>query len=731
MGPNFTECGIRYMSTPALIEQYNYSGRVRLVEANQSVQITYEGCLELCGKGNEYYTWPVISATLTTWILPILGTLLQAPFESNAFWRTLKACNRWIGSPISSLAAILWDIGISGKCALFVDMSVPYDDTPDQYSEFASMRDSFYILMNLNQYKMKPVISMTREAEGLLRIALFSSELRLVGTHKTLSQKRLKLAHDLRSNRRKGVVPIFLSTLWFILALGISIEAGRYPPQLAKSSVNLFPAFGDLGSNLQAHNLAMGLFISWLPILILCSILDRNPVASDDIQRKLNKLVDLVCNSLLDQSIQAEYIASFADSPHAQQMAYWVEKIATKAEYVKGEYFRGFAGQARTRFHYGAAYAILIDIEKAYIAERGRDWLGDAKDARAALVLGQIDQGCTWFDGRQLWTVLASILLVGGTSVGGFVLSFNTPTVGLGCRTGGYLIFFIIALVLLFAEIVAWWLTSPLRKQDNFHAHLEDYTRRAKSRRQTVFANLPGLNPSGTVVASILHTVEVVVLQIVLLPLRLIPSKHKSQRLASAETAIYAHFFQLRCLTARNWLQRAFFTPLEFANLVWACYLLGAQTIGAFNNCACMTSTWGGFGGYLDFTQLNVANSGAIEEYWIIGTTLTCAVMGMGMSYIILEWLLQAHLSTENYDDAMVGLKRVRRFRFATLWFNFPLDIFVRLVTTILNATQIRGIKDRRVMLWTRATTFSPSIGHTLVRLATDAQHLPFQEVDA
>jgi|SRR5690242_1218403 len=140
----------------------------------------------------------------------------------------------------------------------------------------------------------------------------------------------------------------------------------------------------------------MGLFVSWLPILILCSILDRNPVASDDIQRKLNKLVDSVCDSLLDSNTRAEYIASFADLPQAQHMSYWVEKIAVKAEYIKGDYFHGFAGQARTRFHYGAAYAILIDIERAYIAQRGRNWLGEAREARAALVLGQVDQGCTW-----------------------------------------------------------------------------------------------------------------------------------------------------------------------------------------------------------------------------------------------------------------------------------------------------------------------------------------------
>jgi hypothetical protein len=105
-------------------------------------------------------------------------------------------------------------------------MSVPYDETPDAESEFASIRDSFYILMNLNQYKMKPVISMSREAEGLLRIVLFSKELKLIGKRKPLSEMRYRLAQDLRSNRPRGVVPIFISTLWFILALGISIEAG-------------------------------------------------------------------------------------------------------------------------------------------------------------------------------------------------------------------------------------------------------------------------------------------------------------------------------------------------------------------------------------------------------------------------------------------------------------------------------------------------------------------------
>ncbi|KAF2107517.1 hypothetical protein BDV96DRAFT_505852, partial [Lophiotrema nucula] len=331
---NFTECGNLYMNNSTLQAWYNYSGPVKLIPSNPSTQITAEGCSAICGNGNDWYPWSTTSQTITTWVLPIVGTLLQAPFESNAFWRTIKAINRWIGSPISSLACILWNIEVSGKCALFVDMALPYDaPIPGEASDFASIRDSFYILMNINQYKMKPVISMTKEAEGLLRIVLFSKDLELVGTRKTLSQMRLKLAQEIRGNRRRGVVPVFISTLWFIVSLGISIEA----------------AFGDLGNNAQAHDLAMGLFLSWFPILILCSILDRNPVASDDIQRKLNKMIDLVCESLQDKPIRAEYVSYFRDLPQGQQMALWVDKITEKAPFIKGNYFCGFAGQARTR----------------------------------------------------------------------------------------------------------------------------------------------------------------------------------------------------------------------------------------------------------------------------------------------------------------------------------------------------------------------------------------------
>lgn len=39
----------------------------------------------------------------------------------------------------------------------------------------------------------------------------------------------------------------------------------------------------------------------------------------------------------------------------------------------------------------------------------------------------------------------------------------------------------------------------------------------------------------------------------------------------------------------------------------------------------------------MDFTQINVANSAAVKEYWMIGTITTCGVMGLGMIYIVVE----------------------------------------------------------------------------------------------
>jgi hypothetical protein len=485
-----------------------------------------------------------------------------------------------------------------------------------------------------------------------------------------------------------------------------------------------------LGDNAQAHDLALGLFLSWFPILILSSIVDRNPVASDDIRRKLNKLVDLVCESLQDPGTRGEFIDSFQDMPEAKRMSYWVNKISLQAPHIKNEFFTGFAGQGRIRFHYGAAHAILIDIEKSYIADHGRGWLSrHERSARASLVLGLVDNSFVWFDGRQFWQVSSSVLLVVGTSAGAFILSYFTPTAGLGCRTGGYVIYITIAFFLLLSELLIWILTSPVRKNEvnlMVRQSLRTATNDVQSAQRGV--SFPGLVASKATLSWLLSCVEGIVVAIGVSLARVKDLRNKKGNSERVEAAIRAHFATLHALTTREWSERLLFTPLEFINLVWLCYLIMAQTVGAFVNCDCQTSIWGPGGGYLDFTQWNYTNNAEVGKFWVAGTVVSSVFMGIGMFYVALEWCIQAHLCTENYKDAMIGLKRVRRFRRFTVWIRYPASLLVLVVNNIAAALNLRKSGKRKSLLWTKDTTHKSQLAQPAVRPTMETQSQSFRD---
>lgn len=217
------------------------------------------------------------------------------------------------------------------------------------------------------------------EAEKLLRIALFSDTLRLshdednvlpenstpslMLSSSKLVLKRQALAQSLRENRKKGVVPVFVSLMWFLFSLSISIQA----------------SFGDLGSNQTAHDLALGLLLGWLPIMILVTIVDRNPTAIEAIRRKLNNLVDETRSALLDPELRDSYMA---DTRRTRRDFDWTECLRDE-DFYYGDFFTHFSGQGRVRWHYGVAHSILAGIESSFMAAEGRNWL---KDPDMALV---------------------------------------------------------------------------------------------------------------------------------------------------------------------------------------------------------------------------------------------------------------------------------------------------------------------------------------------------------
>lgn len=131
---------------------------------------------------------------------------------------------------------------------MMVDMSTRYNEYPKEGTDFSYMRDSLYILCIMNQYTPKQSLPPI-EAERLLRLALFSNLLPLNGStdNSCLLRRRIELAQNFREGRKKGVIPVFISFLWFVFALALSIQL----------------AYGDIGGNATAHNLALGFLVGW------------------------------------------------------------------------------------------------------------------------------------------------------------------------------------------------------------------------------------------------------------------------------------------------------------------------------------------------------------------------------------------------------------------------------------------------------------------------------------
>jgi hypothetical protein len=75
-----------------------------------------------------------------------------------------------------------------------------------------------------------------------------------------------EMAFHLKMLRRRGVYPAFLSIFLFCVAYSVSVVL----------------AFAlNVGERTTAHAMAFGILLSWLPLLVLFAIIDRNPVSAD------------------------------------------------------------------------------------------------------------------------------------------------------------------------------------------------------------------------------------------------------------------------------------------------------------------------------------------------------------------------------------------------------------------------------------------------------------------
>jgi hypothetical protein len=82
--------------------------------------------------------------------------------------------------------------------------------------------------------------------------------------------------------------------------------------------------FSNIGPIEQSDNLGLGLMLAWIPVLILPSIVDRNPANSSSVEEHLNQLVGGVRTDLLSNSDpeRRRRLGSVSFPPHSTSSQY-------------------------------------------------------------------------------------------------------------------------------------------------------------------------------------------------------------------------------------------------------------------------------------------------------------------------------------------------------------------------------------------------------------------------
>lgn len=166
--------------------------------------------------------------------------------------------------------------------------------------------------------------------------------------------------------------------------------------------------------------------------------------------------------------------------------------------------------------------------------------------------------------------------------------------------------------------------------------------------------------------------------------------------------------------------------PTELVNSKSTCRLLCAKiepiklllleeelTLNRYKTCDCVSSTWAGGGGYLDFSVQDTSNSKWVLYYWTSGTLVTAFVMSLSMFYITVEWCQQSFLSTENYEDAMQGLRRTRSYRNLTHVFRVAARFIAKYTLDPLEWLSWNvGLipTQQQTLLWTKDHTWNPLV---------------------
>ncbi len=203
-------------------------------------------------------------AAFITWLLP-LAIILSLPYESfhgTKLSQRFSATLHWIGSPQTALTAVLFNLSRRRQLLRHQDRANGKDNSRLSI-------DAYYILSCLSQFDTPPLTDADGKPSHMLRSLLYGlfrplSDDTEVPDVELTRQMLPQLAFQLRMQRRRAIVPIISAIFAFLLGFVCSV-------------VTMFIDIEDWHG---ASRLVIALLFLWLPVLVIFTALDWNPIST-------------------------------------------------------------------------------------------------------------------------------------------------------------------------------------------------------------------------------------------------------------------------------------------------------------------------------------------------------------------------------------------------------------------------------------------------------------------
>ncbi|KAK4444733.1 hypothetical protein QBC34DRAFT_414560 [Podospora aff. communis PSN243] len=441
------------------VQNYIYRGKIGGMKDSipqearkQFIAITTAGCKAICDDPIDWY-WASDPATtlgiISNWVLPIIALLSGLPYDSgqgrrklqNAKRTMLALCN-WLGSPQTALAATFFNIHQMRKALAAAKSS---DNTNKQ-----AEKDAYYVLCCIGQFDLPQDKTCFVEA---LTYGLFKplrTPLLLEAEHSRTARRLTAellgaMAHQMRRSRRLGVWSTCASIFLFFVAYAVSVVL----------------AFGDLGERTTTHSLAFGILITWFPLLLFFSILDRNPNSAERTRRFISRWLWNVRAVKHWEESHAPYSETPIPEPNWWSPA--KEFLSNSTSVPDGPHHihtypdncvpTHFIGQGREIGYHPLTYTVTKSITSLS---------SHSPDPLSYITSQTISNLKNKPPGSWIFSSLTGLILVWWEISMALMISYNIPTVGIGCRSGSYIIYGLLSTVPWVAHV--WEYAGPRGK---------------------------------------------------------------------------------------------------------------------------------------------------------------------------------------------------------------------------------------------------------------------------